>query len=48
MVGKNKECVAKEYTASKHGGLGNVFYTDGKKERLLKFILKEDQENKDL
>ena len=25
MVGKNKECIAKNYSASKHGGLGNIF-----------------------
>jgi hypothetical protein len=40
MVGKNKECVAKEYTASKHGGLGNVFYTDGKKGKVIKIHIK--------
>ena len=40
MVGKNKECIAKDYSASKHGGLGNVFYTDGKQGRVIKVIIK--------
>merc|ERR1711865_182826 len=40
MVGKNKECIAKDYSASKHGGLGNVFYTDGKKGKVIKVTIK--------
>ena len=40
MVGKNKECIAKDYSASKHGGLGNIFYTDGKKGKVIKILIK--------
>ena len=40
MVGKNKECIAKNYSASKHGGLGNVFYTDGKQGKVIKVTIK--------
>jgi hypothetical protein len=40
MVGKNKECIAKNYLARKHGGLGNVFYTDGKQGKVIKVIIK--------
>jgi len=40
MVGKNKECIAKDYTARKHGGLGNIFYTDGKQGRVIKILIK--------
>ena len=40
MVGKNKECVAKDYTDRKHGGLGNIFYTDGKQGRVIKILIK--------
>ena len=39
MVGKKKECISKEYSATKHGGLGNVFYTDGKKSKVIKFLI---------
>ena len=35
-VGLNKECIAEKYTARKHGGLGNVFYTDGVKGKVIK------------
>ena len=35
-VGRNKECIAEKYTARKHGGLGNVFYTDGVKGKVIK------------
>ena len=35
-VGKNKECITEEYNGRKHGGLGNIFYSDGKKEKVLK------------
>ena len=40
MVGKDKECIAKDYSASKHGGLGNIFYTDGKQGKVIKVIIK--------
>ena len=39
-VGKNKECIAEKYTARKHGGLGNVYYTNGVKGKVLKIIIK--------
>ncbi len=39
-VGKNKECIAEKYTARKHGGLGNVFYTDGVKGKVIKVKIK--------
>ena len=39
-VGKNKECIAEKYTARKHGGLGNVFYTDGNKGKVIKIKIK--------
>ena len=35
-VGKNKECITEKYSCRKHGGLGNIFYSDGKKEKVLK------------
>ena len=39
-VGKNKECIAEKYTARKHGGLGNVFYTDGIRGKVIKIKIK--------
>jgi hypothetical protein len=39
-VGKNKECIAEKYTARKHGGLGNVFYTDGVRGKVIKIKIK--------
>ena len=39
-VGKNKECIAEKYTARKHGGLGNVFYTDGARGKVIKIKIK--------
>ena len=39
-VGKNKECIAEKYTARKHGGLGNVYYTDGVKGKVIKIKIK--------
>jgi hypothetical protein len=39
-VGKNKECIAEKYTARKHGGLGNIFYTDGVKGKVIKIKIK--------
>ena len=40
MVGKNQECIAKEYSSTMHGGLGNIFYTDGKKDKVIKILIK--------
>ena len=39
-VGKNKECITEKYNGQKHGGLGNIFYSDGKKDRVLKINIK--------
>ena len=39
-VGSNKECIAEKYTARKHGGLGNVFYTDGATGKVIKIKIK--------
>jgi len=39
-VGKNKECIAEKYTARKHGGLGNVFYTNGVRGKVIKIKIK--------
>jgi len=39
-VGANKECIAEKYTDRKHGGLGNVFYTDGVKGKVIKIKIK--------
>ena len=39
-VGLNKECIAEKYTARKHGGLGNVYYTDGVKGKVIKIKIK--------
>ena len=39
-VGKNKECISEIYTARKHGGLGNVYYTDGVKGKVIKIEIK--------
>ncbi len=30
----------KKYTARKHGGLGNIFYTDGKQGKVIKLTIK--------
>ena len=39
-VGVNKKCIAEKYTARKHGGLGNVYYTDGVKGKVIKIKIK--------
>ena len=39
-VGSNQECIAEKYTARKHGGLGNVFYTDGVRGKVIKIKIK--------
>ena len=39
-VGSNKECIAEKYTARKHGGLGNIFYTDGVRGKVIKIKIK--------
>ena len=37
-VSEDKKCIVEKYTAKKHGGLGNIYYTDGKKGKVLKLI----------
>ena len=39
-VGSNKECIAEKYTARKNGGLGNIFYTDGVRGKVIKIKIK--------
>ncbi len=41
MVGKNKECIVKDYKAKKHGGLGNIYYSDGKEGRVIRINIKK-------
>ena len=39
-VGKNKECIVEKYTARKHGGLSNIYYSDGKKGKVVQIKIK--------
>tara|TARA_B100000029_G_scaffold175461_1_gene172744 strand:+ start:592 stop:1560 length:969 start_codon:yes stop_codon:yes gene_type:complete len=39
-VGKNKECIVEKYTARKHGGLSNIYYSDGKKGKVIRIKIK--------
>ena len=39
-VGNQKECIVEKYSGRKHGGLGNVFYSDGKSSDVIKIIIK--------
>jgi len=38
-VSKDKKCIVEKYTARKHGGLGNIFYTDGKQGKVIKLTI---------
>ena len=40
-VGKNKECIVTKYTAKKHGGLSNIYYSDGKKGKVIQIKIKK-------
>ena len=40
-VGKNKECLVSKYTAKKHGGLSNIYYSDGKKGKVIQIKIKK-------
>ncbi len=40
QVGTDKVSKAKKYTARKHGGLGNIFYSDGKTGEVIKINIK--------
>jgi len=39
-VSEDKKCIVEKYSARKHGGLGNIYYTDGKKGKVVKLIIK--------
>mgnify|MGYP001217792312 CR=1 FL=1 len=39
-VSEDKKCIVEKYSARKHGGLGNIYYTDGKKEKVIKLKIK--------
>ena len=41
QVNKNKECVTKKYTEKKHGGLSNIYFSDGKIGKVIKIKLKK-------
>ena len=34
-VDKNKKCLVKKYTSRKHGGLSNIYFSDGKKGKVI-------------
>ena len=40
-VGKNKECLVSKYTEKKHGGLSNIYYSDGKKGKVIQIKIKK-------
>ena len=35
-VDKNKKCIVQKYSARKHGGLSNIYFSDGKKGKVIK------------
>ena len=39
-VSPDKKCVVEKYSAKKHGGLGNIYYTDGKQGKVIKIKIK--------
>ena len=39
-VGKGKECIVEKYTARKHGGLSNIYFSDGKKGKVIQIKVK--------
>ncbi len=39
-VGKNKECIVEKYSARKHGGLSNIYYSDGRKGKVIQIKVK--------
>ena len=39
-VGEDKKCIVEKYYARKHGGLGNIFYTDGRQGQVIKLTIK--------
>ena len=39
-VSPDKKCIVEKYSAKKHGGLGNIYYTDGKQGKVIKIKIK--------
>ena len=39
-VSPDKKCIVEKYSARKHGGLGNIYYTDGKQGKVIKIKIK--------
>ena len=39
-VSPEKKCIVEKYSAKKHGGLGNIYYTDGQKGKVVKIKIK--------
>ncbi len=39
-VGKDKECIVEKYTARKHGGLSNIYFSDGQKGKVIQIKVK--------
>ena len=39
-VGKNKECIVEKYTDRKHGGLSNIYFSEGKIDKVIKIKIK--------
>ena len=40
QVDENQKCKSSKYTARKHGGLGNIYYSDGKPGKVIKIMVK--------
>tara|TARA_B100001250_G_scaffold269585_1_gene232659 strand:+ start:3576 stop:4553 length:978 start_codon:yes stop_codon:yes gene_type:complete len=40
-VSPEKKCIVEKYQSRKHGGLGNIYYTDGKKGEVIKIKIKK-------
>ena len=40
QVDENQKCKSSRYTARKHGGLGNIYYSDGKPGKVIKIMIK--------
>ena len=40
QVDENQKCKSSKYTARKHGGLGNIYYSDGKSGKVIKIMIK--------
>ena len=40
QVDENQKCKSSKYTARKHGGLGNIYYSDGNPGKVIKIMIK--------